>query len=202
MENSDLLSQGNDELPVIDFSDKKYDQRLIAVYNALNQEKLDYVDRKWETIKTTTYITIGIIAGTGAISTAFENSDTLKLAFGILLFIIGPVINIWSFLNIRRESKLQFFSEFSTYQIEKLWDLHNPIKENKNWLPKYPYIFERKHREYQFNSTVRLDKYKNNPPLEWAKGRVRNQEFLIYELVLNLMCCIGSLVFGFILICG
>jgi hypothetical protein len=178
---------------------KGKENELIAVYNGLIQEKLDYVNRKWETVKSSTYLTIGLLAGIGAITTTNPHPPLL-LILGALLIGISPIIFIWCYSNVKREAELQTFNEFSIFQIEKIWGFHNMIDGSEQWLTGYPFIFEQKHLSIFFHCDIRVDEYIKNPPKAWVNGRVKNQKFLQSVLFLNIICLIISIILGIALI--
>ena len=127
---------------------------LTAVYQSLMSSRVDFRVRIWETIKTAGLLFGGTLAATGGIA---ARQGTPLWALGILgigLIFFGGFLAWWSYVNVWREQRLQFYDEFAIYQIEELLGLHRKIPEEMQWLrhksgtaPKkeYEYLFDNKH---------------------------------------------------------
>jgi hypothetical protein len=148
-----------------------------VVYNALSDERIDYNNRKWETVRTMIALTASfwlIILGAG-------------------LIFYGISIASWVKRNVERESKAQFFAEFSMYQIEKLWGLHDDIEEENIWLKKYPKLFG----ELHLNFTFRLDGKATGGNLEeWANIRVQKSSFVRMVTYIANICTTICVIIG------
>jgi hypothetical protein len=193
----------NEKEQSIEYIDIKNERdNLIAAYNNLWAERLDYNDRKWETIRTLVSLTTGMLAAIGGI-TFFDKNQNYQVIgiLGCILILFAVLIGIWTLINIHHESELQSYTEFSIFQIEKSLGLHKQI--TNPWLPDYPYIFGRKHRIYGWRTkeAYRVGKKGSGDLLEdWAKTRVNGSSFNKLSFWLCLICFSICLSFGVILI--
>lgn len=166
---------------------------LLGIYSAQSAAQLDYNERKWETVRSASLLTFGLLAGVGAIATSEVAHSRLVLGFlGASLWAFGIAIFFWTNSNLRRESELQYFVEFSMYQIEKLLGAHGIVPSASQWLPPYQYIFDEKHRSYKFRADINQDEFQKNPVKAWVNGRIKKHNFLkavnTFSLILLFIC--------------
>jgi hypothetical protein len=154
---------------------------LLGIYSALNAVQLDYNERKWETVRTASLLTLGLLAGVGGIvASDLANSRLVIGGLGVFLLLIGTAIVMWTRHNMNRESSLQYHVEFPMYQIEKLLGVHEEVPESLRWFPSSRYIFGQKHLSYQFRADIDLQdkELTSDPENVWVRGRLKQHTFI------------------------
>ncbi len=180
---------------------------LLAAYSALNDVQLDYNERKWETVRTTATLALGILAAVGGLAAAVGSvaagvltsiavaeirdltavqelilgiqpcvGGLVLLLLAVILVVAGYFLRNWTNQNIARESRLQYYTEFPMYQIEKLLGLHQQVPAGVRWYEASPYIFDRKHRDSSYRSTIPPVEQKD-PMTTWVEGRLGQHQF-------------------------
>ena len=176
---------------------------LLSIYSTLNSTQLDYNERKWETLRIASTLSVGILAAIGGLVASNIIEDGLMIGcLGVFLMIIGLFIYRWLIGNIEREASLQYFTEFSMYQIEKLLGLHKEIPEKFRWFPHSGFMFDKKHVDYQYKADIDLrDKELEIDPIQvWVKGRIKNHELIKIVKYFAMILLSTYLVIGFALI--
>lgn len=147
---------------------------LLGIYSAQSAARVDYNERKWETVRSASVLTFGLLAGIGAIATIVQENGLALILLGASLWIFGFIISNWTNSNIKRESELQYAVEFSMYQIEKLLGAHGVVPSTSRWLPTYKYILEKKHIYYKHNANIDENELQEDPLSAWVNGRMKN----------------------------
>jgi hypothetical protein len=173
---------------------------LLGIYSALNAVQLDYNERKWETVRSASLLTLGMLAAVGGLVSRSDISHS-RFALGVMglsLMVFGTAIFRWTRRNIYRESALQYHVEFPMYQIEKLLGVHQEIPESLRWLPDSKYIFGEKHLNYEFRAAIDMQnpkevkEQKESPVNAWVTRRLKYHEFRqtvgIFTLILLSIC--------------
>ena len=166
---------------------------LLGIYSAQSAARLDYNERKWETVRSASLLIFGLLAGVGAIATSEVARSTFVLGLlGVSLWVVGIAVYFWTNSNLRRESELQYFVEFSMYQIEKLLGAHGTIPKKSQWLPPYKYIFNEKNLSYKFRAEMDRREFKNDPVKAWVNSRIKRHNFLktvnAFSFILLFIC--------------
>jgi hypothetical protein len=116
-----------------------------------NKNRIDYNDRKWETIKFCHgAFSVLTTASLAAAVTAREHT-LLPLLFISALLILGVLTATLGARNLRRESKLLFVEEYQMFKLAHLLDLDQEIAESQRWLPGDRYLLPSKWREWKHN---------------------------------------------------
>ena len=147
---------------------------LLGIYSAQSAARVDYNERKWETVRSASVLTFGLLAGIGAIATIVQENGLALILLGASLWIFGFIISNWTNSNIKRESELQYAVEFSMYQIEKLLGAHGVVPSTSRWLPTYKYILEKKHIYYKHNANIDENELQEDPLSALVNGRMKN----------------------------
>ncbi len=171
-----------DEYKISDFRAKNgiSNQDYLAIYKTLNDSRIDYNVRKWETLRTTSIIVFGMLTGIiASATTEFARKQIVFIMLGALAIITGVSISIWTYMNLRRETENQYFNDFSMFQIEKILGMHQKLKPNESWLPNFPYMFGDLHLDYLSHSEIKNNEagYLKNPVKAWVTGRIRENRF-------------------------
>lgn len=144
---------------------------LIELLRMHNTNRLDYNDRKWETLK---YFQTIITASLGVIIAGFlkmiESDQNYGTIFKIVFasFNLIPIIaSLSAMSNLKRESRLLFFEELQMFKIAKMLGLDVEVDEQFRWLPQDKYLLLRKWK-YKYGED----------PEHWVDTRMRNHNFL------------------------
>jgi hypothetical protein len=174
---------------------------LRAMYAALAQERIDYNVRKWDVLRVASGFALGTFAAAGGLLAASGASSVADFIAGVVLIASAATLWVWARQGIQRESKLQYRTEYSMYQIERLLGLHREIRdEGERWLPDEPYLFGEKHRDWTFATDGTADQdHKRN--LEWwVAQKVTRHRFVGDVNLLFGAFFIASVAFGIALI--
>ena len=158
------------------------EDNLRTVYGALMSSRIDFRVRIWETIRTAAVLATGTLAAIGGLLASGRVPQQLFPAVGVSLIIIGLCLAWWTFVNVKRESALQYHDEFPLYQIERELGLHEVIPEGMRWKPDAQYMFGRKHLSWQYGY-AQPGSPKPDPVEDWVQGRLRQHQFLNFVIV-------------------
>lgn len=172
-------------------------ETLRAVYAMLGQERIDYNVRKWDVLRVASVFALGMFAAAGGLLSADRTSPTADVVTGILLPAASAMLWFWAHQGIRRESALQYRTEYSMYLIEKLLGLHRPMGEpDDRWLPDEPYMFGRKHRTWTFAAQGDGGGPQHRDLEWWVQQKVSNHGFVGHVDLLFGSFFVASLAFG------
>lgn len=171
------------------------DDNLRSVYAALMTSRVDFRTRVWETIKIAATLAAGSLAGVGGVLASGRATTESFLGLGLALILIGGCLALWTYVNVKRESELQYYDEFPLYQIEKLLGLHDPIREYLRWKPDAPHMFGHKHLHWQYGYAGAAS-LGSDPVENWVKGRIATHKFVNSTFVFVLILIIPMLVVG------
>jgi len=123
--------RSNASSPAVDLDKRLWD--LLVLHN-LN--RIDYNNRKWETVKFfQTIISALLAASLAAIYAMIGKSIPTAIYNCIVIFpIIAAVASILALVNLKRESKLLFLEELQMLKIAKFIGLDIEVPENKQWI--------------------------------------------------------------------
>lgn len=184
--------------------------QLLHVYAELNATRLDYNERKWETVKSSSVLVLGLLAAVGGLA----QSDKVKvengfLFLGLTTLFVGYWVYRWTLGNLKRESELQYHVEFPMYQIERMIGLHGVIPRDQRWLQTADRLFGEKHTSALFGVDDRFrttmgggeqrEENADRAIHAWVQARLSHHRFVDtvggYSLLLLVAC--GA--FGFYL---
>lgn len=125
--------------------------QLLHVYAELNATRLDYNERKWETVKSSSVLVLGLLAAVGGLAQSEKiKAENGFLFLGLTTIFVGYWVYRWTLGNLKRESELQYHVEFPMYQIERMIGLHGVIPREQRWLQTADRLFGGKHTSVLF----------------------------------------------------
>lgn len=131
--------------------DKERREDLRVVYKATQDSRIDFRVRIWETIKTSILLSAGLFAVAGGIWSHDRVTPWILILYGVALVVLGLWLGRWTYANTMREQSLQFYDEFTLFQIEKLLGLHQKIKEDSRWMRKEDNGWQKEEAEHMFD---------------------------------------------------
>ena len=183
-----------------DENDKKLESNLLELFKEFNKNRIDYNERKWETIKFFESIfTALIVASIGGFISAihFKVLNNVFVLIGLLLLPVCSCISlIFGILNLKRESKLLFIEEASMFKILKLISLPDKIHVDKRWIPGDEFFLPLKYRDYKYG--LNPNKINENLDFEkWLDLRINKHSFFyiinnlfVYEIFISILLII------------
>ncbi len=164
-----------------------------------NSNRIDYNDRKWETIKFFQTIISALLAGTvAAIIGISENSVSIFVKIAIIsLPVISCFSSFFALDNLWRESRLLYLEELQMFKIANLLGINTEVKEDKRWLSGDRYLLLDK---WRLNNYGTGDK-KPTEVEEWVKARMDEHRFFdIFEKLFGIEILISFVLSIIILI--
>lgn len=149
--------------------------KLLELHNA---NRIDYNNRKWETIKFfyTLFAALigGAVAGTVALSKDNRLESWVPTTLLGLLATAGAATAIVAVRNLKRESRLLFIEEAQVFKIAKYLALDVEVPPDRRWLPSDSHLLSPKWRRHDYGmssepSDEALDK--------WSDARVAPHQF-------------------------
>ncbi len=116
-----------------------------------NKNRIDYNDRKWETIKFFHGAFAVLTTASLAAAVAARDHTVLPLLFISALLILGVLTATLGAKNLRRESKLLFVEEYQMFKLARILGLDREIAEGERWLPGDGHLLPLKWREWKHN---------------------------------------------------
>ena len=152
---------------------------LYELIDLHNRNRIDYNDRKWETVKFFQGIFSALIVATVAAVIAGELGQHVFDNLGVRLLIAAmPLLSavaLWSGLaNLRRESRLLLLDEYQIFKLARLAGLDVELQPEQRWLANDPYLLLDAWRDSRCGSEGFVAK----TPTEWVDARLKNHKFL------------------------
>lgn len=121
---------------------------LIALYEQAHENRRDYVERMWGTVKYfTTTLTTLLAVTLASFALLIQNLDKLSqvaywfVLFGIvLLSSVGIAISLIGHRNLERECRLEFMQMAIILTIEKIMGLQKEVAEDKRFFAQDKFI--------------------------------------------------------------
>jgi hypothetical protein len=142
-------------------------ETLRMEYGVLSQARIDYNVRKWDVVRVASVFALGVFAASGGLLARDDAPRIGYLIAGPVLVISAAILWWWARDGIRRESRLQYATEFSMYQIERQLGLHDSIPADDRWLPGQARLFGEKHTDWTFRTGARPDDASGRHDLDW-----------------------------------
>ena len=142
-----------------------------------NKNRIDYNDRKWETIKFFHGAFSLLITASLAAAVAAREHTVLPLLFISALLILGILTATLSAANLRRESKLLFVEEYQMFKLARLLRLDHEIPEENRWLPGDQHLLPPKWRHWTHNLPQKLQNAPVDSPDQLADLRTSRHRF-------------------------
>lgn len=161
---------------------KKQEKYLLELFKEFNKNRIDYNNRKWETVKFFESIFTGLIVATvaGFISAVhFQVIDDMLVFGGLLLLPICSIVALlYGMSNLKRESKHLFEEEASMIKILKFLSLPQEIPEGKRWIPGDKFLLPPKYTDYEYGLDKDKIKQKKLDFNGWVRSRTEEHEWL------------------------
>ena len=176
------------------------DEKLTELLKLHNTNRLDYNNRKWETLKFfQTIITAILTAIVAGIVAMYKLPEWNALIFRIpiaILTIISFLSALSAMKNLKRESELLYLEEMQMFKVTKLLGLDITLELKDRWLSGDEFLLLDKWRLNDFGTK----KITPTNTTEWLKARISRHRFLrIFNLLFMVELSISILLLVFII---
>jgi hypothetical protein len=152
---------------------------LRSTYQVLSDERIAGDVRKWDTVRIGSVFALGLLAAAGGLLTHNSTPSAGYFIAGAVLIVASAVLWWWVRANVRREAALQYATEFSMYQVEKLLGLHRELVDpSERWLPDQRFIFGEKHLSWRFATGNRHRQAAENDLSWWLSAKTATHGFI------------------------
>jgi len=157
-----------------------------------NKNRIDYNDRKWETIKFFHGAFSVLITASLAAAVAAKEHGILPFLFIATLLFLAILSATLGGINLRRESRLLFVEEYQMFKLARLLGLDHEVPADKRWLQGDRHLLPNKWRRWQHNLSKQNSEATFDSTDELAAARSSSHRFAdFFDLMFVIETALG-----------